>query len=61
MMVGEIGGSAEQDAAAYIMEHMRKPVVAFISGEDGKAAGVVGAAVSDSPAEIGATMKRLLG
>ncbi len=58
MMVGEIGGSAEQDAAAYIMEHMRKPVVAFISGEDGKAAGV---AVSDSPAEIGATMKRLLG
>ena len=84
VMVGEIGGSAEQDAAAYIREHVRKPVVAFIagatappgrrmghagaiiSGEDGKAENkkaalrAAGAVVSDSPADIGATMKRLL-
>ena len=84
VMVGEIGGSAEQEAAAYIKEHVKKPVVAFIagatapagrrmghagaiiSGEDGKAENkkaalrAAGAIVSDSPAEIGSTMKKAL-
>ena len=84
VMVGEIGGSAEQEAAAYIKEHVSKPVVAFIagatappgrrmghagaiiSGEDGKAENKkaalrdAGATVSDSPAEIGITMKAAL-
>ena len=32
VLVGEIGGSAEQEAAAYIKMHVRKPVVAFIAG-----------------------------
>ncbi|OAI43719.1 succinate--CoA ligase subunit alpha [bacterium SCGC AG-212-C10] len=84
VMVGEIGGSAEQEAAAYIKQYVKKPVVAFIagatappgrrmghagaiiSGEDGKAENKkaalrdAGAYVSDSPAEIGSTMKRAL-
>ncbi|HEY8491743.1 MAG TPA: succinate--CoA ligase subunit alpha, partial [Dehalococcoidia bacterium] len=32
VLIGEIGGSAEQEAAAYIRREMRKPVVAFIGG-----------------------------
>jgi succinyl-CoA synthetase alpha subunit len=32
-MIGEIGGNAEQDAAAWITQHFRKPVVGFIAGQ----------------------------
>ena len=32
VLVGEIGGTAEQEAARYIKNHFRKPVVAFIAG-----------------------------
>jgi succinyl-CoA synthetase alpha subunit len=32
VMIGEIGGTAEQEAAEYVKAHVRKPVVAFIAG-----------------------------
>lgn len=49
VLCGEIGGSDEEDAAAYIKTHMKKPVVAFIGGRSapkGKRMGHAGAIIS---------------
>jgi succinyl-CoA synthetase alpha subunit len=51
VMIGEIGGDAEERAAAYITEHITKPVVGYVAGftaPEGKTMGHAGAIVSGS-------------
>ncbi|MFG1943750.1 succinate--CoA ligase subunit alpha [Nonomuraea sp. NPDC048826] len=51
VMIGEIGGDAEERAAAYIERHVTKPVVAYVAGftaPEGKTMGHAGAIVSGS-------------
>jgi len=85
VLIGEIGGTSEQEAAEYIKNHMSKPVTAFIAGATAPAgrrmghAGAIitgeagtakakknalleaGCHISDSPGDIGLTVKKMLG
>lgn len=63
VMIGEIGGDLEIQAAKYIKEHIKKPVVAFIAGQSapkGKRMGHAGAIISGSAGTAAEKMEALV-
>ncbi len=61
-LIGEIGGEVEEEAAEYIRKHLKKPVVAFIAGQNappGRRMGHAGAVISGGTGSPRAKMEAL--
>ncbi len=62
VMIGEIGGDAEEKAAAYAKAHVKKPIVGFIAGQTappGRRMGHAGAIISGSSGKASDKMKAM--